>query len=99
MSRSLPLLALLLSACVAGGDTGGKSDCSSTVDPSDAYYDRFEGTSADNACTTDADCVVGGCSAEVCAAESVDSTCEGLPSSPEGTCGCLDGACVWQSCE
>ncbi|MCA9542512.1 MAG: hypothetical protein KC620_26630, partial [Myxococcales bacterium] len=49
------------------------------LDPNDRMYDRFEGTGANNACRQDADCVIGGCSAEVCAAEPAISTCEGLP--------------------
>ena len=66
-----------------------------TVSPRDAYYDRFEGTASANRCETSADCVVGGCSGEVCAAETVYTTCEVLPYGPEGGCGCVEGQCVW----
>jgi eight-cysteine-cluster-containing protein len=70
-------------------------ECRTTVDPSDFYYDRFEGTHLRNDCLTDRDCVVGGCSAEICAAEGGVSTCEGLPYGPEGSCGCVDLQCQW----
>lgn len=73
------------------------ADCEArpTVPADDPLYDRFEGTGFANRCATDADCVVGGCSGEVCAAESVATTCELLPYGPEGGCGCVDGQCVW----
>lgn len=60
-------------------------------------YARVEGTSFANDCSSDDKCVTGGCSAEVCSAEQVTTTCEfpegGFPSG-EG-CGCVDGQCVW----
>lgn len=73
--------------------------CEATVDPNDQYYGRFEGTGFNNVCNTDADCMVGGCSGEVCAAESVFTTCEALPYGPTGSCGCLDGLCQWYECQ
>jgi len=72
--------------------------CGPTVDPSNAYYGRFEGIGFQNSCATDADCMVGGCSGEVCAAEPVFSTCEVLPTMPNGSCGCHNGQCVWNDC-
>jgi eight-cysteine-cluster-containing protein len=66
-----------------------------TVSPTDGYYDRFEGTAGDNTCVVDRDCVVGGCSAEICAATLMPSTCELLPYLPSGDCGCVQGVCVW----
>src|SRR5688572_31717795 len=39
-------------------------------------YKRVEAPTAKNDCKTDADCSTGGCSAEVCAAENVTTTCE-----------------------
>ena len=65
------------------------------LDKTVANYDRFEGTGFSNGCKSDADCHVGGCSSEVCAAEHVATTCEGLPWTPQGTCGCLNGQCLW----
>lgn len=66
-----------------------------TVDTSDMFFSRIEGLGASNLCLSDSDCVVGGCSAEVCAAEPVPTTCEGLPYGPTGTCGCVDSECFW----
>ncbi len=63
--------------------------------PGSENYDRFEGTSFQNACGSDSDCVTGGCSGEVCAAEPVTSTCDVQPTKPAGKCGCVDGLCVW----
>ncbi|EDQ90607.1 uncharacterized protein MONBRDRAFT_31826 [Monosiga brevicollis MX1] len=59
------------------------------------YYERFEAPSADNKCETAADCVVSGCSGEVCAAEDVATTCELLDFRPAGACSCVDNQCVW----
>lgn len=73
---------------------GPAADCPA-VDPNDSYYGRFEGISFDNTCTTSADCVVGGCSGEVCAAEGAFTTCELLPYLPGGDCGCVNNTCVW----
>jgi eight-cysteine-cluster-containing protein len=84
------------------GPTVGGECRAPTVKPTDRYYNRFEGTHAKNDCQTDADCVVGGCSGEVCAAEGVISTCEALPVGPSGACGCVAGQCQWHdagSCE
>ena len=74
------------------------SNCETTVATSSPFYDRFEATSLRNRCDTDRDCVVGGCSSEMCAAESGISTCEGLPEGPEGNCGCYRGQCQWITC-
>jgi eight-cysteine-cluster-containing protein len=72
--------------------------CSPTVTAADPYYGRFEGIAFLNNCLTDQDCVVGGCSSEICAAEVAFSTCEVLPYMPAGSCGCLNGQCVWNDC-
>ncbi|WP_428268121.1 eight-cysteine-cluster domain-containing protein [Haliangium sp.] len=62
-----------------------------------ALYQRVEGTIAANACSSDSDCVVSGCSQEICAAEPLTSTCEvrDWPQGEGATCGCVDGSCVW----
>ncbi len=72
----------------------GSASCP-TVDPSNSYYGRFEGLGLDNSCRSDLDCVVGGCSGEVCAAESAFTTCEFIPNGPTGSCGCVNNVCVW----
>ena len=51
-------------------------------------------------CTTDADCVVSGCSGQICAAEPMISTCEWRPEyacygEPTTSCGCNNGTCGW----
>lgn len=66
-----------------------------TVTKAHPMYDRFEAPSFKNDCTTDKDCMVGGCSGEVCAAEGVITTCEVLAEHPSGGCGCLAGKCQW----
>lgn len=59
-------------------------------------YARVEGAQAANDCTADSACVAGGCSAEVCAAEQVQTTCEARDWPTRGaTCGCVSGQCVW----
>ena len=61
-------------------------------------YGRLEAPDAKNACAVDADCVKGGCSAEVCAAENVVTTCE-MPADgwpiQGSSCGCIQGLCKW----
>lgn len=74
------------------------SNCETTVATTDPLHSRFEATSLRNACATDRDCIVGGCSSEMCAAESGISTCEGLPRGPGGSCGCFEGQCQWIRC-
>lgn len=64
----------------------------------DPYYREFEGTDFQNACRTDADCVVSGCGGEVCAAESVASICIDRGVRPTGSCACVQGYCVWSTC-
>jgi eight-cysteine-cluster-containing protein len=73
--------------------------CTASLDVQNPTFERFERPSAANACASDTDCVASGCSAEICAAESLNSTCEALAVRPEGSCGCLDGVCQWQTCE
>jgi eight-cysteine-cluster-containing protein len=60
-------------------------------------YDLFEGTSHKNDCKADADCHVGGCSHEVCSADTrVMSSCIKHEDQPQGvTCGCVSGECIW----
>ena len=79
-------------------DDDSDDECELTVNPEDTYYERFEGISIDNSCETDEDCIVGGCSGEVCAAEPGITTCEVLPYQPEGGCLCIEGACQWTVC-
>lgn len=82
---------LMLAACcaVACGDRDP------SVAPDNANFARFEAPDEDNACVADVECVVSGCSDEVCAAVALVSTCELLANPPAGDCGCVDGACQW----
>jgi len=102
----------LLAACGSGQHSGGGGAQPPPPPPpvggartplvpqSHSLYARLEGAQAQNACQTDAQCVKGGCSSEVCAAEQVTSTCElpadGWPIQNAG-CGCVSGQCLWFS--
>ncbi|MDT8366835.1 MAG: CHRD domain-containing protein [bacterium] len=79
-------------------DDDSDDECEATVNPEDPYLERFEGIGFDNSCETNEDGIVGGCSLEICAAESLGSTCEELPYQPEGGCLCVDGVCQWSVC-
>lgn len=72
-------------------------DRSLLVPQSHPLYARVEGTHVNNACSTDAECHVGGCSSEVCSADpGVITTCEKrLFPSQGGSCGCVQGQCSW----
>lgn len=81
------------------GKEASKKDRVPAVKASDPLYDRVEGTSFKNACRSDAECHVGGCSSEVCSAEEgVITTCE-FREFPQrkvaAACGCVAGKCVW----
>jgi eight-cysteine-cluster-containing protein len=105
------LLALLLvAACSSSTSTRPPADGPPQPPPAQADTDRegrtpllakddprFEGPTFKNACATDADCHVGGCSSEVCVAEeAVITACVAHPDQPRGaSCGCLSGQCLW----
>ena len=76
-------------------DRGDEDTCQPSVDETDSFYRRFEAPDEDNSCGSHGDCLVGGCSGEICAAVAMGSTCEGLPVHPLGECGCADGECIW----
>jgi eight-cysteine-cluster-containing protein len=55
-------------------------------------------------CQVDSDCVVSGCSGQICAAESRITTCEYRPEyacygEPTTSCGCNNGTCGWDQTE
>src|SRR5512144_2723840 len=65
--------------------------------PDNPLYARLECAGCANDCTQDSDCHVGGCSGEICSAQTdVVSTCEAVPW-PRGNpaCGCVQGQCIW----
>jgi eight-cysteine-cluster-containing protein len=74
--------------------TGARTPAVPTSSP---HYDLFEGTSYKNDCAEDSDCSVGGCSHEVCSAQTgVKTSCIAHSDSPrDATCGCVDGRCIW----
>jgi eight-cysteine-cluster-containing protein len=78
-----------------GPDEPPASTRSPFFTPGAVNYDRFEGTSFQNACSSDSDCLESGCSGEVCAAENVNSTCDVQLDKPTGGCGCVEGLCIW----
>src|SRR5512143_733796 len=88
------MLAMMVTGPVPSCPSG---DCPRTpsVTQDDPRYSRFESPKLKNDCRSDADCVVGGCGNEVCAAECAVSTCELLARRPAGECGCVNGSCVW----
>jgi len=70
-----------------------------TLQPGASLYDRYEGIGHRNDCKADIDCVASGCSGEICAAESLASTCEVVPM-PPGSCHCVNDLCLWsRPCE
>jgi eight-cysteine-cluster-containing protein len=76
------------------GGAGGGAPREAALSAADPLYNRYEAPGADNVCESDADCLVSGCNNEVCAAESVETTCEVIPV-PDGKCGCVNGECIW----
>lgn len=79
------------------------SEAAGPLDPAAAYQacrERVEGPEQEGECKVDADCRVGGCSGEICAASgALDgwmSTCEILPCFQVlQSCGCQAGRCSW----
>ncbi len=64
--------------------------------------DGFCGTSTNGSCSSDSDCITGGCSGEICqsaAEEPVYSTCvlkDCYNANAYGmACKCVDGRCAW----
>ncbi len=95
---ALFLTLVAFSACDPLDPVDPPEVCEATLDPSDARFNRYEGTFADNYCEDDSDCQLGGCSSEVCAAEATFTTCEVVPM-PAGNCGCVENECIWHLCQ
>jgi eight-cysteine-cluster-containing protein len=64
-------------------------------------HSRVEAPDRRNACDTDADCHAGGCSGEVCSAETeMITTCEWTAwPQADSPCGCVGGECIWYRIE
>jgi hypothetical protein len=64
----------------------------------EAHYARYEGPDPDS-CESDANCIISGCSSEVCAAQSLATTCDVIPTPRRDygcdSCACLAGSCRW----
>lgn len=74
--------------------TGARTPVFAKGDPK---AERFEGATFKNACASDADCKMAGCSSEVCSADGeITTTCDVLPDQPrDASCGCVSHECVW----
>ena len=81
-------------SAAGSGGTAGEPTETPSVDASDPLYGRYEAPSSDNFCKGDGDCMTSGCNGEVCAAESVITTCD-VVALPAGNCGCVDSECIW----
>ncbi|HVV84677.1 MAG TPA: eight-cysteine-cluster domain-containing protein [Kofleriaceae bacterium] len=94
----LSLISLALCACGPKHGDAPRDQRTPVVAADAPLYDRVEGISFPNDCTSDADCMEGGCSHEVCSAQpDVNTTCE-VQEWPQGqgaSCGCVGGQCVW----
>ena len=99
MKRLIILLALVL--ILSGCDDGDKP-----IDRPDdgiiVHKDGFCGRSTDFGCKTDDDCMVGGCSGQICQGkqeEPIITTCEMKPCYNNEKynlrCGCFEGRCSW----
>lgn len=106
MMRAIAVFVLLLASCDKGSNSstpsGGVDDSGRVplVHKDHALYNRLEGVAFANACDSDAACVRGGCSGEVCAAtKDIMSTCEALPVTipAAASCGCVAHQCTWWS--
>jgi eight-cysteine-cluster-containing protein len=97
------LLLFVLAACPAPKkapdgpppDVGPRPVAVPTNNP---LYARLEQPTLKNACKTDVDCKVGGCSDEMCTAEEgVTGPCDVIDKSviAGATCGCVVGQCNW----
>ncbi len=104
--RILSVTLLFIGACCGKGTPAQDASSAPVVAPSPdrsalvpqthPLYARVEGSDFKNQCSSDADCMVSGCSQEVCAAEEAMTTCEALDfPSRGGSCGCLSGECKW----
>lgn len=95
----------VLGAGVLGGQCGTVSGCSS--EPFELFESEAECRSACSApaaeCAVDTDCIVSGCSGQVCAPEPVITTCEFreefacFQDPSVTTCGCNEGQCAWNA--
>lgn len=104
MGLALGLSGLL--ACATGATTPEQTQPNPSIDgrtpvltPESEDYARLEDPE-NSSCASDTDCVVGGCSGEVCttAGGNTESTCEVLESFRQvdgASCGCVASSCQW----
>lgn len=84
-------------ACEQYGDCCGDYDAACAGDERTVATGQCVKNSFDE-CTTDADCMGGGCGGELCfnpAVSSGISTCECTAPTAVAGCGCVDGQCSW----
>jgi len=88
-----------LTNCQPGDTRPANDGCNTCSCTEDGTWSCTEMVCA-RLCDTDADCLVTGCSGQICASEHVFTTCEFRDEyacySPQNTsCGCIDGLCGW----
>jgi eight-cysteine-cluster-containing protein len=102
---SVLIVVILVAGCVGQqgtaanpGNNATANNTNATVPPSTGFC----GTSTRAACSSDADCVRGGCSSQVCYGKSEPpsaTTCEWTEcydaQKYNMTCGCVGGKCAW----
>jgi len=77
------------------------SGCISTISPGEYEYcseNQHNGTSINGTCSSNNDCVIGGCNGEICGNEPMDSICIYNPPYPKDlgcSCKCVDNKCMW----
>lgn len=106
----LMFTALVMTDCYKRSSSEENADSDPFENPREPYfsfdnpnYDSFEGTSGENGCESDEDCLISGCSDSVCAAEVIeidddafcDSRMHASRLSPLGLCGCVSEQCQW----
>src|SRR5262244_1967260 len=102
VALGLVSLGILVGGCSGSPKDGGAAGAAvphriPALSAASPTYDHFEGVAFSNACETDSECHVAGCSKEVCSADSdVTTVCAEYPDKPKtATCGCVRGLCIW----
>ena len=86
--------------CEAGDSRDAGDGCNTCTCDAEGNWACTEMACGDG-CVTDDDCVVTGCSGQICANTDVATTCEFLPvyacyRAPTTSCGCFAGECGWE---
>ena len=86
--------------CVAGDVVPAPDGCNTCTCMEDGSWACTE-IACSSDCSNDDDCIVTGCSGQLCASEDIATTCEWLPAyacfaPPTTRCGCFGGGCMWE---